>query len=66
MLNECYTLLYMFKGRYDCMNMVIVGHNKHIWLNWRYFYVQLLYWNKDMFYFNIWFMKIMKKLICKW
>jgi len=30
MLNECYTLLYMFKGRYDCMNMVIVGHNKHI------------------------------------
>jgi len=33
MLNECYTSLYMFKCRYDCMNMVSVGHSKHIWLN---------------------------------
>jgi len=30
MLNECYTSLYMFNGRYDCMNIVVVGHIKHI------------------------------------
>jgi len=64
-LNKCYTSLYMFKGIYECMNMVIIGLvNIYDWIE-DMFYVQHMVYDsyEDMFYVEMFYVEHMSKEI---